>query len=69
MSLKIEINRFKNKNKYPYIGEYCDSFSLVLFVAQNTGICIDPNSDGALEDNWDEIKFKPFNGKVTLSNN
>jgi len=43
---------------------------IVLFTKPNCGVLIKTNwsNSGDYHENWDMKKFKPFNGKVTLSN-
>lgn len=60
-----------NKDKYPYIG-ISPTNTIILFTSKNTGTVLDGGSlqwnIGHYADDWNEDKFKPFDGSITLNN-
>ena len=67
--MKVEVKECAQERKYPYLGRVGDD-SIVLFVAANTGTCIDSRyyAIGQYLTNWNEEFGEVFTGSVTLSN-
>lgn len=61
------------KPKYPYLGVSEEHKVVVFFVAKRTGVCLDSGSDttttpGYSSGYWDEDRYAPLKGSITLSN-
>ena len=63
--VKVEKHRL-----YPYLGIFL--WSIVLFTSKNTGIIVFTSESyetvGDYFDGWEESNFKPYTGKIELSN-
>ena len=56
--------------KYPYIGINDKKDNIVLFGSKDNGVVIGGTQYdlGSFVKNWNENKFTPFKGTITLSN-
>lgn len=74
MKIKIKNKNTKeSKITYPCLMSYKDNDQLiVLFTDTHTGVVLRTNDInnpvGAIENDWVSQSFKPFKGKITLSN-
>lgn len=72
--MKAVINEKETPVEYPWIGIRKDSedYTVVLFTSNDTGTCIASDNPmielGEYDTKWNEKKFTPFTGSITLSN-
>jgi len=69
MESKCILLPVKKYNLYPYLGIFLKN--IVLFTSKNTGTMVfkkDYSEIGFYSTHWDEYNFKPYTGKVELSN-
>ena len=70
--MKFKIEKSANKDiDYPCLMESISERNLViLFTDPNTGVCVYSCflQGGVIRSDLDLANFKPFNGKITLSN-
>ena len=71
MKSAIDENKKEQSRNYPYLGELGFDNLVILFTEPRTGIVVSQGNGWDIGDNndsWNESDFKPFNGKVILSN-
>jgi len=71
--MKSIANYSIKKLDYPCLMKSTTTGSVVLFAAEGTGTCIHVGAEddtflGEYSDEWDMVRFKPFDGTITLSN-
>lgn len=68
--MKSEIVEVERKTGYPKLMKSESSETVVLFTSEGTGVVVHTGNHrlGYFSSDWKELNFRPFNGKIQLSN-
>lgn len=70
--MKVTVKKKEDSTEYPCIMESKDSMLILLFEKEREGTVLDERETGYRRGyhaaSWDMSSFKPFEGKIILSN-